>query len=148
MLLILLPLVLFTSSAASQILYPPQYTKNRIVGGEEAAAGLAPYQISLQGIGSGAHSCGGAIIDERWIITAAHCTRGRQAKAFRVLTGTQDLHQNGSKYYYPDRIVEHSNYAPRKYRNDIALLHLNESIAFDNATQPVELDHEALVPGS
>ncbi|XP_017047214.1 chymotrypsin-2 [Drosophila ficusphila] len=148
MLLICLPLILLSSIASSQILYPPQFTTNRIVGGEDAAEGVAPYQISLQGATNGAHSCGGAIIDERWIITAAHCTRGRQAAAFRVLTGTQDLRQNGSKYYYPDRIVEHSNYAPRKYRNDIALLHLNESIVFNNVTQPVELDHEALVPES
>ncbi|BFF92776.1 chymotrypsin-2-like [Drosophila madeirensis] len=131
-----------------QVLYPPQYTNTRIVGGEEASEGLAPYQISLQGAASGRHSCGGAIIDERWIITAAHCTRGKQASEFRVLAGTQDLQQNGTKYYYPDRIVEHCNYEPRKYRNDIALLHLNESFVFDNATQAVELDHEPLVPGS
>ncbi|KAH8382439.1 hypothetical protein KR009_003535 [Drosophila setifemur] len=145
---ILLPLIWGSSCVCGQILYPPQYTPNRIVGGEEAAEGVAPYQISLQGAASGHHSCGGAIIDERWIITAAHCTRGKQASVFRVLTGTQDLQQNVTKYYYPDRIVEHCNYAPRKYRNDIALLHLNESIVFDNFTQPVELDHEALVPGS
>jgi len=36
MLLILLPIVLYSSCASSQILYPPQYTNNRIVGGEEA----------------------------------------------------------------------------------------------------------------
>ncbi|XP_068152634.1 chymotrypsin-2 [Drosophila tropicalis] len=130
------------------VLYPPQYTNNRIVGGEEAAMGVAPYQISLQGSKSGQHSCGGAIIDERWIVTAAHCTRGRKASDFRVLTGSQILNQNSSKFYYPDKIVEHCNYAPRKFRNDIALLHLNDSIVFDNATQKVELDHEPLVPGS
>ncbi|KAH8236853.1 hypothetical protein KR026_012673 [Drosophila bipectinata] len=148
MLIFVLPLILWSSCAFSQILYPPQYTTNRIVGGEEAAEGVAPYQISLQGATSGLHSCGGAIIDERWIITAAHCTRGKEASAFRILTGTQDLDKNVTKYYYPDRIVEHCNYAPRKYRNDIALLHLNESILFDDSTKPVELDHEALVPGS
>ncbi|KAH8311480.1 hypothetical protein KR044_006588, partial [Drosophila immigrans] len=64
-----------------------------------------------------------------------------------LLTGTQDLQQNVTKYYYVDKIVEHCNYEPRKYRNDIALLHLNESIVFDNATQPVALDHERLVAG-
>lgn len=132
-----------------EILFPPQFTQeNRIVGGEDAPEGMAPYQISLQSASSGQHSCGGAIIDERWIVTAAHCIHRKTPNAFRVLTGTQNLQQNVSRYYYVDRIVEHCNYEPRKYRNDIALLHLNESIVFDNATQRVELDHEPLAPGA
>ncbi|XP_034488992.1 chymotrypsin-2 [Drosophila innubila] len=146
MLLLLLSISVVAGEVLDQVLYPPQYTTQRIVGGEDAPEGMAPYQISLQGR-NGQHSCGGAIIDERWILTAAHCIHGKSPEVFRVLTGTQDLQQNVSKYYYLDRIVEHCNYEPRKYRNDIALLHLNESIVFDNATQRVELDHEPLVAG-
>ncbi|XP_030370394.1 chymotrypsin-2-like [Scaptodrosophila lebanonensis] len=142
-----LSLLLSVQGILGQILYPPQYTTNRIVGGEEAAEGLAPYQISLQGMKSGHHSCGGAIIDKRWIVTAAHCVIGKEASAFRVLTGTQNLQHNASRLYYPDKIVMHCNYKPRMYRNDIALLRLNESIVFDNATQPVEFDHEPLAAG-
>lgn len=130
-----------------QLLYPPQFTRERIVGGEDAPEGMAPYQISLQSATSGQHSCGGAIIEERWILTAAHCIHGKTPDAFRVLTGTQDLKKNVSRYYYVDRILEHCDYEPRKYRNDIALLHLNESIVLDNATQPVQLSHEPLKPG-
>ncbi|XP_064553168.1 chymotrypsin-2 [Drosophila montana] len=147
LLLLTMSLLVARSVQLEELLYPPQYTGQRIVGGEDAPEGMAPYQISLQGANSGQHSCGGAIIDEHWILTAAHCIHRKAPNAFRVLTGTQDLQQNVSKYYYPDRIIEHCGYEPRKYRNDIALLHLNESIAFDNATQPVELSHEPLVPG-
>ena len=42
-----------------------------IVGGAAAKAGEAPYQVSLQRPSS--HFCGGSIISDIWIVTAAHC---------------------------------------------------------------------------
>ncbi len=42
-----------------------------IVGGAPADISSAPYQVSLQINGS--HTCGGTIISDRWIISAAHC---------------------------------------------------------------------------
>ncbi|XP_030060785.1 chymotrypsinogen A [Microcaecilia unicolor] len=43
----------------------------RIINGEEAIPGSWPWQVSLQYYGS--HYCGGSIINENWVITAAHC---------------------------------------------------------------------------
>lgn len=50
------------------------YKTSRIVGGQEAQVGEFPWQVSLH-IKNIAHVCGGSIINERWIVTAAHCVQ-------------------------------------------------------------------------
>lgn len=43
----------------------------RVVGGNDAVRSQFPYQISLRRDHS--HVCGGSIISNRYILTAAHC---------------------------------------------------------------------------
>lgn len=44
----------------------------RIIGGAAAENSSAPYQVSLRDVNN-THFCGGAIINKKWIVTAAHC---------------------------------------------------------------------------
>ena len=47
------------------------YNNSRIVNGETAKPGSWPWQASLQY--RGRHYCGGSLLNENWIVTAAHC---------------------------------------------------------------------------
>lgn len=43
---------------------------DRIVGGYECTAHSQPWQVSIN---IGYHYCGGSLINDQWVISAAHC---------------------------------------------------------------------------
>ncbi|XP_038564172.1 serine protease 33-like [Micropterus salmoides] len=65
-------LTLLTQECHSQLSVCGQPKLNtKIVGGQVASAGSWPWQASLRN--SGSHFCGGSLINNQWVLTAAHC---------------------------------------------------------------------------
>ncbi|XP_017118596.1 chymotrypsin-1 [Drosophila elegans] len=120
---------------------------NRIVGGQQADDGVAPYQVSIQTTWK-THICSGVILDEEWILTAGHCALDFSIEDLRIIVGTNDRLQPGQTLF-PDEALVHCLYdVPYVYNNDIALIHVNESIVFNDRTQIVELSREQPPAGS
>ncbi|XP_065359668.1 chymotrypsin-1-like [Calliphora vicina] len=145
--LLLIIAYLTANTVTAKLIKPlPHVTKQeRIVGGSTAEEGLAPYQVSLQNFWG--HSCGGAIIDTEWILTAAHCVVNKDAADILVLTGTQDLTDLTGVFYYVDRIYVHCNHDSPSMHNDIAMLHLNSSIVLNEKTKIVPLQTKPMKDG-
>ena len=104
---------------AQQEIKPPG---RRIVGGEAASIKLHPWQVALQL--KGGFACGGSIIRDRWILTAAHCfDRSSNQKDWRVKAAVTD-HSVEGKWNDIERVVVHKGYDPNAYtyENDIALI--------------------------
>lgn len=101
----------------------------RIVGGEETTIREAPYQVSLQT--SGHHFCGGSIIGNKWVLTAAHCATN-SAKSYRIRSGSTLVNSGGSVHRV-QQVIRHKDYKNNKNGipvNDIALLRIVDSDAF------------------
>ncbi|EDW10699.1 trypsin eta [Drosophila mojavensis] len=104
-----------------------EHPQGRIVGGETVSAHFVPYQVSLRrrnGIRSAyAHSCGGAVLDERTIITAAHCVYNRLEQNFLVVAGSDvRTGMDGGIVTRVEKLVPHELYNASITDNDIALV--------------------------
>ncbi|XP_043515642.1 chymotrypsin-2-like [Frieseomelitta varia] len=111
----------------------------RIVNGENAKEGEIPYQVSLQNKDSSFHFCGGSVLNENYVITAAHCTVGKTPGSIKVVAGTINLTKLGSEHPVTNIII-HENYnAADSWRNDISLLKVSKKFVKSNVISFVPL---------
>ncbi|XP_014231258.1 trypsin-like [Trichogramma pretiosum] len=126
---------------------PEQYLDFRIIGGDEAEPRQFKYHVYLE-TGWGFYLCGGGIIGDRYVLTAAHCVIDTRTDRFydhplRIVAGTDTrLNASSNDHHYSSNgavvLAVEQAYVPYMYRSsdigDIALLKLNGSLGL--ATNP------------
>lgn len=114
----------------------------RIIGGEEATGNSWPWQIALfqRAVGEDGQlskdeffpTCGGSLISEHWVLTAAHCFGAMKenhltTSDYLVLEGTKQLCGSCGRPLRVKQIIVHQRYQDRgdnSATNDIALIEL------------------------
>ncbi len=112
---------------------------NRIVSGTETNENEWPWQVALVQPGSDRPFCGGSIINDRYILTAAHCTAGKNPSSIDIIVGEHDwtTKNDGQKKYDVAEIKDHQSYNSQTINNDFSLIRLSEPLTWSDQVRPV-----------
>lgn len=104
--------------------------QSRVVGGVEAEAHSWPWSVAL--LRFNGYFCGGSLIDEEWVLTAAHCVYGRedQASFTEAVLGEHDrsVDEKSEQKFTVAKIISHANYSSNTLDNDIAMIKLQKKV--------------------
>ncbi|XP_058153477.1 trypsin-2 [Dasypus novemcinctus] len=116
---------------------------DKIVGGYTCQESSVPYQVSLN---SGYHFCGGSLITDQWVVSAAHCYKSRiQVRLgehnIEVLEGTEQFIDSA-------KVIRHPKYSSWTLDNDIMLIKLSTPVTINEQVSTVALPTACAPAGS
>ncbi|CAH0766795.1 unnamed protein product [Diatraea saccharalis] len=113
----------------------------RIVGGQNAEVNEWPWIVAL--FNGGRQFCGGSLIDDRHVLSAAHCVAHMTSWDVARLTarlGDHNIRINTETQHIErkiKRVVRHRGFDMRTLYNDIAILTLDQPVSFTKNIRPV-----------
>ena len=135
----------------------PEFPTSKIVGGKNAE--MTPYQISLQlfaptegflffvAAKNWTHVCGGAIVNEFYIVTAAHCVKDKTPDKLSVLVGIKNLkEENKVQRHMVEHCLAHPDYVALNH-SDIAVCRMKMQFKFGNTVAPIVLSKDEVGGG-
>lgn len=119
-----------------------------VVNGTPVVKNQWPWLVSIFSVLTNQHFCGGSLISENHVITAAHCihdkktSEARTADQIVALLGKHDLselHERGSESFYPTSIFVHPDWNPSSARfdADLAILYSEVPVQFSLSIIPI-----------
>ncbi|KAI5640682.1 trypsin domain-containing protein [Phthorimaea operculella] len=117
--------------------------QGNIVGGDDATIKDFPHSafigISCVASTTDDYICGGSIINQNFILSAAHCFNSCDAdrSTYVVVVGTTDYSK--AKSHSVEKVFMHKYYSPKFVKNDIALIKLKNDLMFNRNVQRITI---------
>ncbi|XP_026330491.1 transmembrane protease serine 9-like [Hyposmocoma kahamanoa] len=108
----------------------------RVVGGSPTTHNAYPWLARL--IYHKSFGCGASLINDKYVISAAHCVKGFMWFMFKVTFGEHDRCDRPDKPVtrWVTKIIAH-NFTMTLLTNDISLIKLNEPVMYSHVIRPV-----------
>ncbi|XP_018324739.1 chymotrypsin-1-like [Agrilus planipennis] len=95
---------------------------NRIINGDKANIADYPYQVALSFNNDIENfMCGGSIIADKFVLTAAHCLENSDVTGYLVQAGVSNTNEDGQRRKVV-KIFNHKLYSIAEYENDIGII--------------------------
>ncbi|KAF8789261.1 Serine protease nudel like protein [Argiope bruennichi] len=115
----------------------PKRPVARIVGGENSQPGNWPWHAAVYK--NGTYSCGATLINNRWLLSAAHCFLDHRHTYYEVTLGMlrRKSFTPHQKTYRIDKVVPHPKFNIVTLEYDIVMLRTAEEVGFDFWVRPI-----------
>nr|XP_055165031.1 cathepsin G [Nyctereutes procyonoides] len=128
-----------TAGSESTEVSAPRFLPGEIIGGREARPHSRPYMayLRIRAPNGGSSACGGFLVREDFVLTAAHCWGSR----ITVTLGAHDIgrRERVQQRTTARRAIRHPSYNPQTITNDIMLLQLANRTRRTRQVRPVPL---------
>ncbi|RWS16290.1 hypothetical protein B4U79_14600, partial [Dinothrombium tinctorium] len=120
----------------------------RVYGGEATSEGSQPWFAGLLNIiyeegeiDFDGPFCGGSLINDRFVLTAAHCVFGRTSNDTAIALNYYDRRnfKESEMVHFIDKIIVHKDYNgnPQKPKADIGLIKLKTAVKISSSKLPI-----------
>lgn len=136
------------SQETAEVTEQPTVLEGPVIGGNAALLGEWPWQAQITNGGS--PWCGGSLLSDEWILTAAHCVDGVSAGSLTVRVGLINRTVPGPQVQTRSVLSYqiHPDWDAAALENDVALIRLSSPVTFDQYVQPIDIAEAPATVGS
>ncbi|KAJ7303974.1 hypothetical protein JRQ81_011490 [Phrynocephalus forsythii] len=120
---------------------------DKIIGGYDCPPHSQPWQVYLT-YGDGNRWCGGSLINEEWIVSAAHCYKPPSTLVAHLGEHDTTTDEGTEQHIQVAKAIPYPEYNARDIDNDIMLIKLSQPAQLNHFVHPVEISPNCPVAGA